>query len=90
MKLNLEDCFQNGPPYQSQLLLNESQLLSVDSLLKSFSKASRVANEAGEVASKAVRGTAECIESIGKLEAKSGEDENGIIGKIINYTIVIN
>lgn len=80
MKLNLGDCFQNGPPFQGQMLNNESQLLNVDSLLKSFSKASKAANETGEVAAKAVRVTAETIESIGKFEVKSGEDENGIIG----------
>ena len=81
MKLNLDDCFQNGPPFQAQMLENESQLLNVDSLLKTFSKASRAANETGEVASKAVHGTAEAIEFMGKFEAKSGEDANGIIGK---------
>lgn len=87
MKLNLSDCFQNGPPFQAQLLDKESQLLTVDSLLKSFSKSSKVANEAGEVTAKASRVTAETIESIGKFEAKSGEDENGIIGNtmILNY-----
>lgn len=80
MKLNLADCFQNGPPFQAQLLSTESHLLKVDSLLKSFSKASKVANEAGEVAAKAICATAENVESIGKFEAKSGEDQNGIIG----------
>ena len=81
MKLNLEDCFQNGPPFQAQMLDNEAQLLTVDSLLKNFSKASKAANEAGEASSKAVRATAGCIESLGKFEARSGEDSNGIIGR---------
>ena len=83
MKLNLEDCFQNGPPFQAQMLDNEAQLLTVDSLLKNFSKASKAANEAGEANSKAVRATAGCIESLGKFEARGGEDSNGIIGRVV-------
>ena len=70
------------------MLDNEAQLLTVDSLLKNFSKASKAANEAGEASSKAVRATAGCIESLGKFEARGGEDSNGIIGRercIKNY-----
>lgn len=82
MKLNLEECFQNGPPFQAQVIENETQLIHIDSFLKGFSKTSKAANEAGEVAAKTNRGIAEAIENIGKFEAKNGDDCNGIIGKI--------
>lgn len=79
-KLDLEDCFQNGPPFQAHLLKNESYMLACDNLLKVFGKTSRQSVEAAESYSKASRAVAEAIEAVGKFESQQGEDQNGIIG----------
>jgi hypothetical protein len=80
-KLDLEECFQNGPPFQSHLLNNENYILTCEGLLKAFSKTSKQAVESVEVASKATRAVAEAIEAVGKFESQIGEDSSGIIGR---------
>lgn len=80
VKLDLEECFQNGPPFQSHLLNNENYILTCEGLLKAFSKTSKQAVESGELASKATRAVAEAIEAVGKFESQIGEDSSGIIG----------
>lgn len=79
-KLDLEECFQNGPPFQSHLLNNEAYILNCDNLLKSFGRVSRQAVELSETFSKTNRAVADSIEAIGKFESQHEEDQNGIIG----------
>lgn len=81
VKLDLEECLQNGPPFQSHVLNNENYILTCEALLKAFSKTSKQAVESWEVASKATRAVAEAVEAVGKFESQIGEDPTGIIGK---------
>lgn len=85
VKLDLDDCFQNGPPFQAHLINNENYILTCDALLKVFSKTSKQAVETGTIASKATKAVAEAVEAIGKFESQIGEDESGIIGKLLVY-----
>lgn len=82
VKLDLDECFQNGPPFQSHLLNNENYILNCEGLLKTFSKTSKQAVESGEIASKAAKAVAEAIEAVGKFESQFGEDSSGLIGNI--------
>ena len=88
-KLDLEECFQNGPPFQSQLLNNENYILTCEALLKALSRTSKQAVESVEVTSKACKAVGEAIEAVGKFEAQIGEDQTGIIGKIISISLNI-
>lgn len=90
VKLDLEDCFQNGPPFQSHLINNENYILTCDALLKVFSKTSKQAVETVSIASKASKAVAESVEAIGKFESQIGEDQSGIIGnRTLNCHIFI-
>lgn len=80
VKLDLEDCFQNSPPFQLHLANNENYILTCDALLKVFSKTSKQAVEAVVLASKATKAVAESVDAIGKFESQIGEDQTGIIG----------
>ena len=80
LKLDLEECFQNGPPFQAHLLNNENCILTCEALLKAFGKTCRQAVEASEAASKATKSVADAVEAIGKFESQIGEDDSGIIG----------
>ncbi len=82
IKLDLEECFQNGPPFQSHLLKNEFYMLTCDNLLKSFGKTSKQAVEIGDLYSKATRAVAEAVDAVGKFESQQGDDQNGVIGKL--------
>ena len=88
IKLDLEECFQNGPPFQANVLNNESYISNCEALLKAFSKTSKQAVEASELSSKAIKAVAESIDAIGKFEVQIGEDQLGIIG-IVEIEIII-
>ena len=89
IKLDLEECFQNGPPFQYNLMNNENYILICDNLLKTFGKTSRQAVEFSEMFSKAARAVTDSVEALGRFEAQNGEDENGIISKLENKLVVL-
>lgn len=79
VKLDLENCYKDGPPFQAHLIANEHFIHTVESLLKSFARTSRQSNESFDSVSRANVAVAEALESIGRFEAKFGEDPKGII-----------
>jgi hypothetical protein len=81
-RLNLDECFQNGPPFQSKLIDNENYILTCEALLKGFSKTSRQAVDSNEQTVKANKAVSEAIDAIGKFETQLGEDSSGVIGII--------